>query len=150
MTATTTTDPRITEPVVYTIRKGDSLSRIAKRYYGDRKYWENIFAQNRDVIRNANRIYPKMKIRLYAIDLGDGTYLVPTKNGGEIVAAVQTATDTTDTTGTTDTTKPESTPAEGETYTRKERGYPPEDRKEAPWEPQSVEEALRSQQEEDQ
>ncbi|HCW24057.1 MAG TPA: peptidoglycan-binding protein LysM [Lachnospiraceae bacterium] len=60
-----------------------------------------------------------MKIRLYAIDLGDGTYLVPTKNGGEIVAAVQTATDTTDTTGTTDTTKPESTPAEGETYTVK-------------------------------
>lgn len=45
------------EPVVtYTVVGGDTLSRIAKRHYGDASKWHAIFDANRDVIKNPDLI----------------------------------------------------------------------------------------------
>jgi nucleoid-associated protein YgaU len=48
----------------YVVVKGDSLSKIAQREYGDAKQWTRIFEANRDTITDANLIYPGQTIRL--------------------------------------------------------------------------------------
>ncbi len=48
----------------YVIQKGDSLSAIAKRYYGNAKNYPRIFDANREVIKNPDLIYPGQKIRI--------------------------------------------------------------------------------------
>ena len=49
-------------PVVYTIKENDSLSKIAKKYYGDKASWILIYNANKDTIKDANKIYPNVKI----------------------------------------------------------------------------------------
>jgi nucleoid-associated protein YgaU len=48
----------------YVIQKGDSLSAIAKHYYGNAKEYPRIFDANREVIKNPDLIYPGQKIRI--------------------------------------------------------------------------------------
>jgi nucleoid-associated protein YgaU len=48
----------------YIIVAGDNLSRIAKHFYGDPNKYPIIFAANREVIKDANLIYPGQKIRI--------------------------------------------------------------------------------------
>jgi len=48
----------------YVIQKGDSLSAIAKRYYGNANDYPRIFEANREVIKNPDLIYPGQKIRI--------------------------------------------------------------------------------------
>jgi nucleoid-associated protein YgaU len=50
----------------YIIQKGDSLSKIAKQYYGDANKYPVIFEANREVIGNADLIFPGQKIRIPA------------------------------------------------------------------------------------
>ena len=52
------------EPRFYTIKSGDSLSKIAKEIYGDYKKWEDLFAANKEVIENPDLIYPGQTIRI--------------------------------------------------------------------------------------
>ncbi len=52
------------ETEFYTIQKGDSLSKIAKRYYGDAMKYPVIFEANREVIKDADLIYPGQVIRI--------------------------------------------------------------------------------------
>ena len=42
----------------YTVVKGDSLSKIAKQFYGDAQKWRKIYEANRDEIKNPDLIYP--------------------------------------------------------------------------------------------
>lgn len=49
---------------VYTIVAGDTLSKIAKREYGNANDWEKIVAANRDQIKDPNKIYPGQKIKI--------------------------------------------------------------------------------------
>lgn len=49
---------------LYEIQKGDSLSAIAKRKYGDTSKWRMIYEANRDIIKNPDLIYPGQKIKL--------------------------------------------------------------------------------------
>jgi nucleoid-associated protein YgaU len=46
----------------YTIQPGDSLSKIAKRYYGNAGEWQKIYQANKDKIKDPNMIYPGQKI----------------------------------------------------------------------------------------
>jgi nucleoid-associated protein YgaU len=48
----------------YIIQKGDTLSAIAKRYYGKANDYPRIFEANREVIKNPDLIYPGQKIRI--------------------------------------------------------------------------------------
>lgn len=42
--------------VTWTVRKGDSLSKIAKAHFGSYKAWKTIWNQNRGTVPNPNRI----------------------------------------------------------------------------------------------
>jgi hypothetical protein len=48
----------------YTVQKGDSLSKIAKREYGDAQQWRRIYEANRDLIPNPDLIYPGQVFRI--------------------------------------------------------------------------------------
>lgn len=48
----------------YEIKSGDTLSKIAKEYYGNANEYNKIFEANREVIKDANLIYPGQKIRI--------------------------------------------------------------------------------------
>lgn len=50
----------------YTIVSGDSLSKIAKKYYGNANLWPTLFEANREVIKNPDLIYPGQQIRVPA------------------------------------------------------------------------------------
>jgi nucleoid-associated protein YgaU len=45
-------------PVLYVVRPGDTLSAIAQSKLGNRNRWPEIFALNRDIIANADRLIP--------------------------------------------------------------------------------------------
>jgi nucleoid-associated protein YgaU len=48
----------------YTVAKGDSLSKIAKKVYGDANQWKRIFEANRDQIENPDLIHPGQVLRI--------------------------------------------------------------------------------------
>ena len=48
----------------YTVVKGDSLSKIAKRYYGDAQQWRRIYEANKDQIKNPDLIHPGQTFRI--------------------------------------------------------------------------------------
>ena len=48
----------------YIIKNGDTLSAIAKQYYGKANDYPRIFEANREVIKDANLIFPGQKIRI--------------------------------------------------------------------------------------
>lgn len=48
----------------YEIRSGDTLSKIAKKYYGDAMKYPRIFEANREVIQDPDKIYPGQRIRI--------------------------------------------------------------------------------------
>ncbi len=48
----------------YTVVAGDSLSKIAKREYGDANKWHAIFDANRDKLQDPDRIYPGQVLTL--------------------------------------------------------------------------------------
>ena len=56
--------PQQAQVEYYVIQKGDSLSAIAKRYYGKAGDYPRIFDANREVIKNPDLIYPGQKIRI--------------------------------------------------------------------------------------
>ena len=55
------------EAEFYTIVKGDSLWKIAKKYYGDGNKYPTLFEANREVIKDADLIYPGQVIRIPAL-----------------------------------------------------------------------------------
>lgn len=54
----------IEEVEFYTIEKGDTLWAIAKNHLGDGNKYNDIFAANREVIKDPDLIYPGQKIRI--------------------------------------------------------------------------------------
>ena len=48
----------------YTVVAGDSLSKIAKREYGDASKWHRIYEANRDKIQNPDLIHPGQVLNL--------------------------------------------------------------------------------------
>ena len=49
---------------VYTVQKGDSLSKIAKHEYGDANKWRKIFEANKDIIKDPDLIYPGQELKI--------------------------------------------------------------------------------------
>lgn len=56
--------PQTARVEFYVIQKGDTLSAIAKRFYGDANAYPRIFQANREVIKDADLIFPGQKIRI--------------------------------------------------------------------------------------
>jgi nucleoid-associated protein YgaU len=60
--------PAVERTEYYEIKRGDTLSAIAKQYYGKASAYTKIFEANRELIKDPDKIYPGQKIR---IPLGD-------------------------------------------------------------------------------
>jgi len=50
----------------YTVKSGDSLSKISKEFYGDANQYNRIFEANRDILTDPNRINPGQTLRIPA------------------------------------------------------------------------------------
>ncbi len=48
----------------YVVQKGDTLSGIAKEFYGNGMKYPQLFEANREVIEDPDKIYPGQKIRI--------------------------------------------------------------------------------------
>jgi nucleoid-associated protein YgaU len=48
----------------YTVKSGDSLSKIAKRLYGDAQQWRKIYDANKDQISDPDLIEPGQTFRI--------------------------------------------------------------------------------------
>jgi nucleoid-associated protein YgaU len=46
----------------YVVQKGDSLSKIAEEFYGDKMLYPKIFEANRDILTDPDRIKPGQKL----------------------------------------------------------------------------------------
>ena len=69
--SSTARPPAVTDPIAgsgtagtYIVVKGDSLSKIAKREYGDANKWRTIYEANRDLIKDPDLIYPGQSLRI--------------------------------------------------------------------------------------
>lgn len=51
---------------MYVVKKGDSLSQIAKREYGDANKWRRIFEANKDKIKDPDLIHPGQELKIPA------------------------------------------------------------------------------------
>jgi nucleoid-associated protein YgaU len=65
------TAPAASEPTgtsgsgrTYVVVKGDTLSGIAKREYGNANKWPTIYEANKDVIKDPDLIYPGQQLRI--------------------------------------------------------------------------------------
>ena len=63
--------PAAPEPVAtsgsgktYVVVNGDSLSKIAKREYGDASKWRRIYEANKDLIKDPDLIYPGQELKV--------------------------------------------------------------------------------------
>ncbi len=54
----------------YTVVAGDSLSKIAKHFYGDGNRWQKIYEANRDQIKNPDLIQPGWKLKIPTASTG--------------------------------------------------------------------------------
>jgi nucleoid-associated protein YgaU len=48
----------------YTVKSGDTLSKIAKELYGDASQWKKIHAANADLIRDPDKIQPGWNLQI--------------------------------------------------------------------------------------
>jgi nucleoid-associated protein YgaU len=51
---------------IYEVQPGDSLSKIAKREYGNANAWNKIFEANKDIVDDPNKIFPGQKLKIPA------------------------------------------------------------------------------------
>lgn len=77
----------------YTVKSGDTLSSIARAYYGNASKWPDIFNANKDKIKNANLIYPGQVLT------------IPNANGKTVTSTSTTGTKSTVKKTTTTSTK---------------------------------------------
>ncbi len=49
---------------MYVVESGDSLSKIAKKFYGDAGAWKRIYEENREVIHNPDMIQPGWRLKI--------------------------------------------------------------------------------------
>ena len=52
------------ESKFYTVKSGDSLSKISKEFYGDANQYNKIFEANRPLLKDADDIFPGQVLRI--------------------------------------------------------------------------------------
>jgi nucleoid-associated protein YgaU len=60
------TPPAANNPYTQThvVVAGDTLSKIAQKYYGDPSLYTQIFEANRDILKDPNKIFPGQKLKI--------------------------------------------------------------------------------------
>jgi nucleoid-associated protein YgaU len=62
--ASASTSTPVERERTYTVVAGDTLSKIAKREYGDASKWHQIYEANKDTIKNPDLIYPGQTFKI--------------------------------------------------------------------------------------
>jgi len=62
--ATTAVNPPAAPGRRHVVAQGDTLYKIAQRYYGSGSKWPEILEANRDVLKNENAVRPGMELRI--------------------------------------------------------------------------------------
>ncbi|UEM18835.1 peptidoglycan-binding protein LysM [Skermanella mucosa] len=52
------------ESCFYTVKKGDTLSKVSKEFYGDPNKYQAIFEANRPMLEHPDKIYPGQMLRI--------------------------------------------------------------------------------------
>jgi nucleoid-associated protein YgaU len=60
----TETEPEPGQPVTYTVQSGDTLSKIAKQFYGSTNLWPVIYEANRDILPDQNHLKPGQTLKI--------------------------------------------------------------------------------------
>ncbi len=68
----------------YTVQSGDTLWKIAQKVYGNGALWNKIYADNKAIIKNPNKIYVGQVLMIYPI-VGDGTVITSGNSTGNYV-----------------------------------------------------------------
>jgi nucleoid-associated protein YgaU len=55
---------KVNDSVFHTVKSGDTLSKIAKRYYGDAMRYPDIFDANTPMLKHPDKIYPGQVLRI--------------------------------------------------------------------------------------
>jgi len=55
--------------VFYTVKRGDSLSKIAKEHYGNAMKYPVIFEANKPMLKDPDKIYPGQVLRIPPLDI---------------------------------------------------------------------------------
>ena len=55
------------EAQLYDVKPGDTLSKIAKQFYGDANKYHQIFEANKPMLKDPDEIYPGQKLRIPAM-----------------------------------------------------------------------------------
>ena len=56
------TEVPVSRGTQYTVKSGDTLSKIAKAHYGDAGQWRRIFDTNRETISDPDMIHPGQQL----------------------------------------------------------------------------------------
>ena len=56
--------PHLSDEQTYTVKSGDTLSKISQQFYGEASLYNNIFEANRDKLSDPNKIQPGMVLRI--------------------------------------------------------------------------------------
>ena len=48
----------------YIVKKNDTLQKISNKFYGTTRKWKLIYKENKDIIKNPNKVYPGIKIKI--------------------------------------------------------------------------------------
>jgi len=48
----------------YTVKKADTLQKISLKFYGTTRNWKLIYEENQEVLKNPNKIYPGLRIKV--------------------------------------------------------------------------------------
>ena len=82
--------PSVLAETEYTIKPGDTLSGIAKTFYGDWSKWKSIHAANQSLIKNPNIIYPGWKIIIPDINAAKDEKTISRSKNDHTVETVKT------------------------------------------------------------
>lgn len=63
-----TVDEEKPQATMYTVKSGDSLSKIAKKHYGNAMKYMVIFEANTPMLKDPNKIYPGQVLRIPPIE----------------------------------------------------------------------------------
>jgi len=55
---------KVSDSVMHTVKAGDTLSKIAKKYYGDAMRYPDIFDANTPMLKHPDKIYPGQVLRI--------------------------------------------------------------------------------------
>jgi nucleoid-associated protein YgaU len=64
--SSTAAAPAASADQTYTVASGDTLSKIAKKFYGNANAWNTIFQANKDQIKNPDMIHPGQVLKIPA------------------------------------------------------------------------------------